>query len=35
MPQVQMDGVGIYYESHGTGFPLVLTPIILMTEDRR
>ncbi len=25
MPRVQIDGVGIYYESHGAGFPLVLT----------
>lgn len=25
MPRVQIDGTGIYYESHGTGFPLVLT----------
>lgn len=25
MPRAQIDGVGIYYESHGAGFPLVLT----------
>ncbi len=25
MPQVQIEGVGIYYESHGEGVPLVLT----------
>ncbi len=25
MPQVQIDGVGIDYKSHGAGFPLVLT----------
>ena len=25
MPKVMMNGVGIYYESHGSGFPLILT----------